>query len=292
MALGAAQLRDQTAIVASLPFVARHPGAALNLDGLVGYEFLSQFRTAIDYTTRTITFSPFSSSVSPTGVTLPIFSDGHSIFVNAAIDGVNGLFRVDTGDADGVSVFRQFADDHKLFQSGGLAYVHAGGVGGAVPYRLFRGRLFSIGGINLRAPLVERSETNVGSFASRSIAGNIGADILGRFRLIFDYQARTLTFVPNMTIGRPFPSDRTGLSLTQDVPKEFTVLAVSVGSPAEAAGVRANDKIVAMNGRSVAEQHLGLYDIHPQMLTDNALSLRIRRADQLIEVVIRPRKLI
>jgi hypothetical protein len=292
VALGAAQLRNQTAIVAPLPFVARHPAALLNIDGLVGYEFLSQFRTTVDYIARTITFSPFSNSASATGVKLPIFSDGHSVFVKGAIDGENGLFRIDTGDADGVSIFGQFADDHKLFQSDGLEYVHAGGVGGSLPYRLYRGHVFTIGGIDLRSPLVERSETKVGGFASRSIAGNIGADILGRFRLIFDYQAGTLTLVPNTTIDQPFPADRTGLSLTQTAPEEFTVLAVLGASPADVAGIRANDKIAAVNGRSVADQHLGLYDIRPQMMTDDSLSLRLRRGDALKEVVVHPRKLI
>lgn len=143
------------------------------------------------------------------------------------------------------------------------------------------------------APTVTVTDATAGAFASRAIAGNIGARVLERFRLTFDYRARTVTFVPNARAGERFSGDRIGWSLSQRAPDAFVVLSVVAASPAAAAGVRAGDEIVEIDGKNVAAQHLGAGDLSALVRDRTAdLPLVIRRGTDRIATVIKPRELL
>ena len=265
IALGDAQLVDQHGIVAPLPYVVTHPGAGTDTDGLIGAEFLQNLRIAFDFVANTMTLTPFGGRPTPpaAGVAEPLLSDGAHAYVRASIDGVPGLFLLDTGDAGGITVFRRFANAHGLFRGRGLTYLSAGGVGGHLAYRLYRARSFVLGGGTMHAPPVTVSEASAGAFASRSIAGNIGIRVLSRYRLTFDFNRKAVTFATTPSIAAPFTTDHTGMSLTQNDPSAFIVLSVVPGSPAARAGVAAGDRIVALNTTNVGTARLGLSDAAP-----------------------------
>jgi hypothetical protein len=290
--LGASKLADQIAIAAPLPYVVEHPRAGMTVDGLLGFETLSAFRVTIDYAARTIALEPFDAPP-PQGTVVRFLSEGAHAYVPVTIDGATGLFGIDTGDAGGLTVFRRFAREHGIFTGPGLQYVSAGGVGGTLAYSAYRGRSMTIAGTALDAPVVVVTDATAGSFASRAIDGNIGVRVLERFRLTFDYRARTVTFVPNARAGERFPADRFGFSLSQQTPDAFAVLSVVADSPAAAAGVRAGDQIVEIDGKNVAAAHLGVGDVRP-LLRDRTtdLPLVIRRGTSRITAVIAPRELL
>jgi hypothetical protein len=286
--VGTAGLRDQAVIVGPLPYPALHPRAGLEVDGLIGFEFLSEYRTTFDYPARSILFAAFDAPAKPQGVTLPFFSDGHSIYVEAAVEGAKGLFRLDTGDGGSVTLFATFAERIKKFRQGGVAMFNAGDVGGSVASRrvtasrvLFAGQLFS------HTP-IEISATTAGAFASRSIADNIGAALMHRFSVTFDYRARTVTFAPAADVQRPFRHDHTGLSLSQDDASALTVLSVAPGSPAEAARVRPKDRIVSLDGRSVAGERFGILDLVAPQFDARPFTLGLMRGSEALSVAVTP----
>jgi len=114
----------------------------------------------------------------------------------------------------------------------------------------------------LNAPVVDVPAALAGQFASKSIAGNMGAGILARFTVTFDYAHRTVTFVPNAHVADPFIGDRTGLSLNQPEAGFFVVLSVAPNSPAAEAGLKAGDHIVEIAGQNIASGNLGGGDVH------------------------------
>ncbi len=290
--VGSSQLRDQSAIVAPLPYIVQHPRMGLTVDGLLGFETLASFRTTLDYGARTLTLAPFDSPP-PRGVTVPFVTEGAHAYIPVTVDGATGLFGLDTGDSGGVTVFRRFASAHGIFTGPGLQYVAAGGVGGTLGYALYRGSAMTIAGTTLDRPLVIVTDAAAGAFASRAIAGNIGARVLQRFRVTFDYRAHTVTFEPNARVHEPFEGDRTGFSLTQQDPDAFVVLSVVPDSPAAAAGIRPGDRIVDIDGRSVAGEHLGIGDLRPILDKRTAdLPLVIRRGTSQTRVVLHPRALL
>jgi aspartyl protease len=258
VAIGSARLRTQQFIVAALPYVIVHPSHDLVIDGLVGGQVLNAFRTTIDSRRHTLTLASFGSPAPHDGVTVPFLSDGQHVYVRASIDGASGFFGIDTGDGGGVTIFAPFASVHGIRP--GIPYVSTGGVGGTVSGSTYRGHALEIGGVTLANPVVDISGSQGGAFGSRSIAGNIGERVLDRFTLTFDYRARVLTFTPNDRLHSPFRASTTGIHFTQRDSTAFIVLSIVSHSPGDIAGLRPGDQIVAWNGRSIPQYHLGAYD--------------------------------
>lgn len=150
--------------------------------------------------------------------------------------------------------------------------------------------MFTFAGTNFSEVPVDVSETRAGAFASRSIAGNIGSGILSRFRVTFDYRARTVTFLPNEEASAPFHRDWTGLSFTQKSPNEIIILNVIHGSAADSDGIRAGDAIIEVNGVSVADRHLGVFDLAPLSKARAPLVLTLRRDGRAVKLTVVPRR--
>jgi len=291
LAIGGAQLAKQTALILPLPYGLTHPCANVTVDGLVGAEILENFKTTVDYAAQTMAFAPFDATVTKTPFTIPYYSDGAHAYVHATIDGAVGLFGVDTGDGGGLTVFRRFANAHHLYAGPGDPFVSPGGIGGKLPGAFYRGTALTLSATTLQAPVVSVSDATAGAFASKSVAGNIGARILARFTVVFDYAHHVISFKPNAHVNDRFIGDRTGLSLTQTVPGYFAVLFVAPGSPAAAAGIRAGDRVLAVNGVKVSPTTLGYNDLHPIFidLKRKSVTLRIQRgtAEQMVTIYLR-----
>lgn len=289
IALGDARLTDQSAIVAPLPYPAVHPRAGINVDGLVGAEFFWALRTEVDYLHRTLRFSDPRTPGSVEGSVLPFFTDGHIAYVEATVDGATGLFGIDTGDPGALTVFRKFADAHHIFQGSGVKSLVGGGVGGHASETTYPAHSFSIGRVALPAPKVDVTDLKAGGFASKTIAGNIGAAVLSHFTMTFDPLKHTLTLAPNSMVNTPYPVDRAGISATQEGPNDLKVLSVKPASAAEAAGLRAGDSIVAIDGLSVPQNHLGLYNLSPFAYGTKSFTLTVERAGQKRVITIVPK---
>lgn len=286
--IGSATLTDQSVMVGPLPFVATHPRRGLDVDGLAGSEFLSEFQTTIDYPGRVIIFRPIGSPAPRGSRSLHYYSDGHNIYVEAIVGGVPGLFRVDKGDGGTITLFSNFAAAHGLFAREGQSSTLSGGVGGHIPVRKVTSRSFSLAGFVLKNVPTDVSETKAGTFASRSIAGSLGAGLLSRFKVTFDYLAHSVSFAPRPGMSAPFWRDWTGLSVTQDDSKAFKVLSVSPASPADVAGVRAGDLIVSVNGKVIGDLGLGVFDLAPLRHGMAPFSLKLNRPGQSLLVMIKP----
>jgi predicted aspartyl protease len=194
IAIGPAELRNQTVMVGPVPWPNTSAPGKPGIEGSAGYEFLSEFRTTIDYPAMSLTFESFAAPNVAKGTRLPFVSDGHSPFIEASVDGQSGYFRLDTGDGGAVTLFPSFAKAHALYQSDGPASDVGGGVGGSVRGRRIVVSELRLGGVTFRQVPGRLSLNTAGSFASRSLAGNIGGGVLQCFRLTFDYRERSVTF--------------------------------------------------------------------------------------------------
>jgi S1-C subfamily serine protease len=143
-----------------------------------------------------------------------------------------------------------------------------------------------LAGVSLSDVPVTLSEATTGSFGHRSLAGNLGAAVLDRFRIVFDYQARTVTFYPEPGVQKPFRRNLSGMSISQARPDALDVLSVREGSPAFAAGTRAGDRIIVVNGKNVGEYELGVYDLLPLLEHQSKVTLRLVRDDKPYDIVL------
>src|SRR4029079_2588383 len=173
----------------------RWPPAKDAAVGLTGFEFFAEYVTTIDYPDRKIRFA---NALPKAGQALrvPFYNDDSHIYVKAAIDGVEGLFGLDTGDGGTVAVFPAFAERFHIRGASGDATTSGGGIGGAVKSQPGVLKRFSLGGLNFDDLPVRFPQNKAGAFASRSIAGNLGGGVLQCYRITIDFPHHPLLLDP------------------------------------------------------------------------------------------------
>jgi Aspartyl protease/PDZ domain len=249
---GGARLSDQNFVVTPLGYPLTHPRKGVMMEGLIGFEYLANFRVSVRYADDKIDVAPFDEPAPTGGVTLPFKSDGSHAYVLATLDNVTGYYLLDTGNAGGIVLTAPFVKEHRLFPKGGLLYRSPGGVGGGFDEIRATAQTFAFAGQLYHDVPIDIPQVTAGFFATRGVAGNLGSEFLARFTVVFDYKAQTVTFIPNRNAAMAFHSDRIGWSLTQNDFSGFDVRQVIPGSPAANAGIEVGDRISAFAGNQVA----------------------------------------
>jgi membrane-associated protease RseP (regulator of RpoE activity) len=129
------------------------------------------------------------------------------------------------------------------------------GVGGPARGLLARAKVLKLGGVEVDAPTVDLSQQKKGSFTDPYVAGNLGAGMVKRFNVTFDYGHQRIIFESNANTGRPDTCDRAGMWLNR-ASDGFEVVDVVAGGPAEAAGVKVGYRIAAIDGTPVEKLSL------------------------------------
>ena len=132
---------------------------------------------------------------------------------------------------------------------------------GAATRRIGRGLNGEIRGAFTRLPRLELGSLVlrdvVASFASRrsgiapNAQANLGAEILRRFRVIFDYSRRRMILEPGRGFGEPFDIDMSGMVLRAEGLEldQLIIEQVREGSPAALVGIEAGDRLLSLDGR-------------------------------------------
>ena len=188
ISIGPAELRDVTGIVAPLPWP-NSPGAP---QGAAGFEFFAELRTTIDYERKVLQFETYDRPLSAAGAKLPVYSDGHTLYLTATVNGKSGLFMVDTGAGSAITIFKPFADAIALETADSKVDASGSGVGGKIPVIRTALNAFSIAGKTIPNAKASISLNRAGAFASRSVAGNLGGPLLRCFRMTIDDRARMI----------------------------------------------------------------------------------------------------
>ncbi len=251
--VGGAALKDQLFLV--LPFASMSAVEGVPTNGLVGYEVFKRFVVTIDYAGRKLTLRRPGTFRPGAGATaVPFRFQEHTPEVDGTLEGIPGVFTLDTGSRSSLSVLAPFAEAHGLAKRYGahVERVTGWGVGGPARGVVARAGRLTLGGVVVDAPVVDLSVQKKGGFTDRYVAGNVGGGILKRFTVTFDYGAQKVWFEPNGTAPRREPYDRSGLwlNLSGDA---FEVMDVVAGGPGAKAGLAVGDRIVALDGRPAAE---------------------------------------
>ncbi|MFL6760775.1 aspartyl protease family protein [Sphingomonas sp.] len=196
ISIGPATLEDQSFIIIPSPFPPTN-GKPSDTAGLLGYEFLAHFVTTIDYRAETMTFRD-AVAADQRGVRLPFVSDGHAIAVTASVNGKPVSVRFDTGDGGNLSLFPAYVAASGIDAGTGEIRTNGGGAGGAVKSKAGRVDHFTLAGVDFPNLPAEFSQNSRGAFASRHLAGNLGAGVIRCFRITFDYRHHQLWLEPQL----------------------------------------------------------------------------------------------
>ena len=219
------------------------PGA---IAGVLGIDLFHGVLLTIDYGRSVLRIEPGSLPEADGLTVFALDPDRPIPTVDVTLAGRTLAFHIDTGSMGGITVGQAFADG--LAFTGPLAVVgQARTVSGAfeVKQGVVEGD-FVLGSIRLPGPTV--------SVMPHFQRGNLGGDFLRAYAITLDMANRRVRLVPAAGGGAPAPR-RYGFMMAPPRPgqAELELAAVAPGSPAETAGLRAGDRITALNGTRVAD---------------------------------------
>ncbi len=287
---------NRTVAVLPLEFLSSIMGQPVA--GLIGYDLIGQFVIEVDYATGKINvYAPSAYRYTGSGDSLPIKFIDKRPFVPVKItmkggEAAEGTFELETASSGVMVVRRSFAEVHQLLNSvKGFRLGNVGGAGGSMSRTLQeRVRNVQVGRFMINNPLVSFSQAEG---AKTDGDGQIGGEVLRRFRLILDYSRRRIILEPNKHLVEPIEGDMSGLELVAEGEglKTLTINEVLANSPAAEAGLQEEDELIAINGRPVTE--FSLEQIR-QMLKREGKEyvLRLKRGAQTLELRLKTRRLI
>ena len=265
------------------------------VDGIIGLPILEQAIVKVDYATNRLELTSPSAFQPPNSGTTLHFERLRSIpLVDATLDGLRGKFGVDTGARLSLLLYGPFVDQNDLRTKyrPKVSGVTGWGLGGPIRAQLARGKVFVLGNLEIRDPLLRLPLETSGGLTASDTAGLIGPDILRQFDITFDYGRQSITLQKNAHYGERSNFDRVGVWLGQDS-ADFSVVDVISGSPADDAGIKAGDKILAIDDTLAGS--LDLTDVRDRFRSDpvgSELRLRVRSGSAVRDVVLRLRELV
>ena len=235
--------------------------------GLIGYDFFKNFVVEVDYDDQEITLTrpeAFKPKAFATRVPLSVVDSKAYITADAVLP---------KQGAKQISLLIDTGASHALWLD-----PPADSTQDALPDRVLEtavGRALSgeIRGVIGRVPQLTIDKFEFSSvltsfpYRSRFLEvvkgtgrdGSIGAEVLRRFRVTFDYQNGALYLERASDYRDPFHYNMAGLSLIRDLKTaipSYVVERVDKDSPAEAAGIQPGDRVLRFNG--VQQEDLSL----------------------------------
>jgi hypothetical protein len=288
-------------VTLALPIRGMAPRLGQDFDGIIGADFISQFVVEVDYEARVIRLHDKNSfQYSGRGEAIPIHlnSGGHPI-IEAEVTPlggtpVTGNFVIDIGSGGALALYSPFVTEHQLLTPSlkTIKAIGSGGAGGQIAGQLGRVAELKIGSFKLTKPVTLFSQDKAGAFASSALIGNIGQQVMSKFKIWLDYGGNQIIMEPNATFNNGFDRAFSGLSFKADGNdyKTFRITDVLEDSPASEAGLQINDVIVAVNDQQAGQLTLtGLIELFER---STPYKLTVRRGEQTIKVTLTPRKLI
>lgn len=243
-----------------IPLDAIDEGVGRRADGLVGKDFLDRFIVEIDYDSRRMSVYDRSFKYSGPGISVPIsLAEGPILQARISFPGrgpVDCRLLVDAPFTGSLAFARPFIEKNNLLDAAKLLTptllkTAMRGVGGESLMYIGRVKSLNVGPHSFEKPIAGFCLAQGGTLARSDIDGLLGAEILRRFRVIFDYSHRRMILEPSSAFKDVFEYDMSGLEIRAIVPelKSFAVRRVHEGSPAAEAGVLVGDSITTINDR-------------------------------------------
>jgi hypothetical protein len=268
--------------------------------GVLGSEIFSRYVIEIDYANNKVRFfDPATYHYSGPGKILQIKIDGGTpvVPVKLQFDGpksVDASLMVDTGNNGALILNTPFVDRNKLVDvSQRFLDRSVLGANGEAKVLIGRAAAIDVGGFVLPRPVAVFSRSKSGATADAEVDGNIGGDLLRHFTVIFDYHNKQMVIERNALFDEPFEYDMSGISLAAEPSdyKSFTVTRVFDNSPAANAGLRAKDRIVAIDGSPVG--NFTLDQIQKMFKSDSkSYKLDVQRSNETLHLDLKLKRLI
>ncbi len=253
------------------------------IDGIIGYSVFSRYIVKLNYDSSHIEFWSKGSLKYPRGGfllrpiinTLPI----QTARVKDAVT-ITSRFLIDLGAGLNLMLSTDFIKDSMLLNKKRKFFVkEAEGLGGKIDMKMTVLKEIKLGPYKFRnIPIyVFEDRYNVTSYPY--LGGLIGNDLLRRFNVIINYERRDFYLTPNTHFNDQFDYSYSGIEL-YFVNGEVLLGDVAKGSPAEVAGLKEGDVVIAINNNF--SQNMQQYKAALQT-SGNRIKIIIRRNGELTQ---------
>jgi hypothetical protein len=220
------------------------------IDGIIGYSVLSRYIVKVNFDSTHLEFWTQGAMKYPRGgylfrpliTTLPVQS-ARVRDENA----INARFLYDMGAGLNMLLTTDFIEDSSLLSSKRKLWVkEAEGLGGKIDMHMTVVKEVKMGPFRFRnVPVYVFDDAyNVTSYPY--MGGLIGNDLLRRFNVVLNYQQRHFHLIPNTHYNDPFDYSYSGVELYY-LDGEIILGDVAKDSPAEKAGLKEGDMVIAVN---------------------------------------------
>jgi hypothetical protein len=261
----------------------------LQVDGIMGYSLLSRYVVQVDYDTETIAIYTKGHFVYPKGGMLMRPSLTLIPIVTAQLRNGktqrNTRYYFDTGAGMCLLLSKQFVEDSTVLSSRKkqrkVIQTEAQGLGGKMSMDITTIQEFKLGNYSFRNVPVYLFDDISNITAYPFLGGMVGNDLLRRFNLYLNYGKKEIYLVPNSHYRDPFDYSYTGLIIYL-IDGSVEITDIIKGSPAEKAGFKKGDKIIAIN--NIISSNLQLYrdllknvGTHPSLLITRDKQLFLKK---------------
>ncbi len=256
--------------------------------GIIGYDLFSQFVVEINYLHKYIQlYDAFTYKVKRKHKEIPLMMRHGKPYVEATMTDYRGVkfegkWLLDTGSSNAIALFEE---DLPLPPESIPAFLGKG-LSGNVYGRMAKAPSFQIGEFvfeEVIAGYPDSSSLNL-QVSDSVWYGNIGAEILSRFHVTFDYFRNRVYLRKVPGFKEPFEYNVSGIEIVSrgDAFDQFVISYVRPSSPAADAGVLEGDEILSLNGFAV--NGMDIDTVYGTLIKRNGkmMVMRIRRGDLVI----------
>lgn len=243
----------------------------MEIHGLIGGDLFKSFTVKIDYSTLKITFYKTGSFKyrrrhRKRFVTIPLIFHKSKPYIQLPVvtsdnDTILAKLLIDTGSSDALWLFAGSNDKIKIPQKHRESYLGKG-LSGNIYGSQARVKELHIGKYKVKdiaAAFPQMSmiaNSRVQDIPGRN--GSIGAEIMRRFTVIFDYKNKKLLLKRNRNFRQKFNFNMAGFEVKAPygLLPIFIISYVRKGSPADKAGVKTGDILSYLNGKAAYDYNV------------------------------------
>ncbi|SMC74628.1 aspartyl protease family protein [Pedobacter nyackensis] len=262
--------------------------------GLLGYYFFNSFIVEVKYSTKRLLFSDPGAKIKIKGEGIPIVIDSYKPYIKINIESpehgkLDLKTLVDNGASHALSLERLNEQPFPVPANtipGNLGV----GMSGPIDGNIGRVSLLKIGDYTLKNVLVSypKYDDVAAKILLKNRNGNLGADVLSRFNIVFDYSRNFMYLKRNSQFNRPFDHDMSGIELYADddgKTNRYLVSRIEPGSPAQQADIQVDDEILLINFVPVSSYKLNELNNLLKSVDGKTIILYLQRnKEQLVKV--------
>jgi Aspartyl protease/PDZ domain len=253
------------------------------IDGIIGYSVINRYIMKINYDSMKLSFYSKGTIRYPKGGYLLRPAIGQLVSQPMRVrddKAIYSRFLFDLGAGLCMLLSREFVDDSAFLSKKRKRFIKEGeGLGGKIDMELTVLKEARIGPYKFRnVPVfIFDDEYNVSSYPY--MGGILGNDLLRRFNVILNYGKGDIHITPNTHFGDVFDYSYSGIELYL-INGIIMIGDVAKGSPAEAAGIKEGDEVIAINKNLL--HNLNAYKIALQAPNEK-IKIIIRRKEVMME---------